>query len=234
MLYLLVQFGNTEEEAMSMTASVRIVCTGNTEGDEVTVAAGWGKPEQVAGQGEVLRRGDVSRPFSAGSGDGAQLWLRIEGKHGDGKYLGDVGVEDMRTLQVHRLTHDELPTVGVVTEKGALLGFCLEDRPRAVKVAGDTCIPQGIYPLAWRTVGKWAGRFIGLGYPGALELENVPGFSDVLIHYGNTKRDTAGCLLFGNVCDMSLRTIGQSRKAVNRIYKRIANSGGPWQVSLYY
>ena len=75
-----------------MTTSIRIICDGNTEGDEVTIAKGWGKPENVGSTREVLLRGEVSDAMSVGPGDGQQLWLRIEGKHGSGRSLGPLEV----------------------------------------------------------------------------------------------------------------------------------------------
>ena len=73
-----------------MTTSVRIVCTGNTEGDEITIRAGWGKAAHVSDPA-VLARGEVSRLYAASGGAGV-LWLRIEGTHGDGRALGEVDV----------------------------------------------------------------------------------------------------------------------------------------------
>ena len=103
----------------------------------------------------------------------------------------------MNVIYVQRLTHDLKPTIGIATFGKTFLGFTLEDRPREVKVPGDTCIPSGCYMLRWRQHGKWAARFREWGFTGSLELINVEGFTDVLIHAGNTKRDTAGCLLLG-------------------------------------
>ena len=137
----------------------------------------------------------------------------------------------MNTLHVQRLTHDTRPTIGVLTFGATFLGFTLEDRPREVKVPGDTCIPAGTYDLRWRQHGKWAARFREWGFTGSLELINVEGFTDVLIHAGNTKRDTAGCLLLGQVCDMSARTIGRSRPAVKGLYELVRfHDRDPWQI----
>ena len=137
----------------------------------------------------------------------------------------------MNTIYVQRLTHDTRPTIGIATFGKTFLGFSLEDRPREVKVAGDTCIPAGSYPLHWRPVGRWARRYVAKGFPGSLELKNVPGFTDVLIHAGNTKRDTAGCLLLGQVCDMTARTIGRSRPAVEELYRLVKfHDRDPWQI----
>ena len=115
---------------------------------------------------------------------------------------------------------------------GEFLCFSLEDRMRTgPKVPGDTRIPAGTYPLRWRTLGKWARRFIAnYGVPGSLELGNVSGFTDVLIHVGNTRGDTEGCVLLGMGADFEQRVITKSAKACRKIYKLIARRGGDWQV----
>ena len=128
----------------------------------------------------------------------------------------------MNTLHVKRLTSDDKPTLGIVRVKGEFVCFSLEDRPREVKVKGDTRIPAGRYLLAWRHAGKWARRYKARGFPGSLQLLTVPGFTDVLIHAGNTKRDTAGCVLMGLGANSADRTITQSRLACDEVYSRLA------------
>ena len=87
-----------------MTTSLRITCTGNTECDQVKFHVGYGKASQVGGGTPmVLERGETSPPISAGSGEHGRVWIRIEGKHGDGPYLGDVAViAKERTDEVRR------------------------------------------------------------------------------------------------------------------------------------
>ena len=138
----------------------------------------------------------------------------------------------MNVLVLDRLTADILPTLGVLRYQGSMLCFTLEDRPRAKKVAGDTCIPAGRYDLAWRTAGRWARRFHKQGYPGSLELRHVPGFTDILIHVGNTKGDTAGCLLPGMTADSEQRTVGRSRDACRVVYDLVHEHGNDWQIQV--
>ena len=64
------------------------------------------------------------------------------------------------------------------------------------KVWGDTAIPAGTYTVRVR----YSNRF-KKDLPG---IENVPGFDGVLIHGGNTKLDTHGCILVGT----QLRSLG--------------------------
>ena len=78
---------------------------------------------------------------------------------------------------------------------GAYFGETLEDPDRhledgGTKIDGDTAIPRGRYQLTL----TYSNRF-GKIMP---ELLNVPGFSGVRIHGGNTEADTSGCVLLGN------------------------------------
>jgi hypothetical protein len=67
--------------------------------------------------------------------------------------------------------------------------YSLEDPEREFKIKGDTAIPRGRY----KVILSMSARF-------KKELPlllDVPGFSGVRIHGGNTKKDTLGCPLIG-------------------------------------
>lgn len=103
--------------------------------------------------------------------------------------------------------------------------FTLEDLPRDVKVAGETCIPAGRYELKLRTFGRlyesYRQRFTW-NEPGMLWLQAVPQFTDVLIHCGATDKDTRGCLLPGYSIDVHRPSIVRSTDAYQQVYSRIA------------
>lgn len=72
--------------------------------------------------------------------------------------------------------------------------FCntLEDKVRGVnepKVYGETAIPYGKYKIIWAFSPKFQ-KLMPL-------LVGVPGFKGILIHIGNKKSDTLGCILVG-------------------------------------
>lgn len=140
----------------------------------------------------------------------------------------------MPNLVIRRLHTGSHGTVGMVhTSDDGPVCFSLEDPEHAVKIAGDTAIPAGVYPLRWRQTGKWAGRFRDrLGVLGSLEVCDIPGFTDVLLHPGNTKRDTAGCILLGDAADLQVSSIWRSRIACERLYRWIDQQGGPWQIDI--
>lgn len=91
--------------------------------------------------------------------------------------------------------------------------FCdtLEDRDRGLsqqmsldniklkKVYGSTAIPTGTYRISMNiTSNKFSSRSWAIPYKGKIpRLLNVPGFDGVLIHPGNTDKDTYGCVLVG-------------------------------------
>jgi len=63
-------------------------------------------------------------------------------------------------------------------------------------------------------------------HQGMLQIMNVSGFTDILIHVGNTDKDTAGCLLVGTGAnsrsgDMSLQS---SVEAYNRLYPLVVDA----------
>ena len=72
---------------------------------------------------------------------------------------------------------------------------------KEVKVAAETAIPTGTYKINMNTVSPkysmypWYIRNChGARLP---RLEGVPGFSGILIHPGNSAKDSSGCILPG-------------------------------------
>lgn len=81
-------------------------------------------------------------------------------------------------------------TIGKLYIDGAYFCDTLEDTVRTgVKIAGKTAIPAGKYKVK----KTWSTRFKKT----LPEILNVPNFTGVRIHSGNTAKDTEGCLLLG-------------------------------------
>lgn len=116
-------------------------------------------------------------------------------------------------------------TLGTLSVDGAFCCFSLEDEQRDVKIAGETRIPVGHYPLALRTIGrmheKYASKFTD--HRGMIQLLDVPNFEAVLIHIGNTDRDTAGCILVGDGA-VATGELTLSTQAYRRLYAQVSNA----------
>lgn len=56
-----------------------------------------------------------------------------------------------------------------------------------------------------------------------LHILDVPNFTFILIHCGNTDEDTAGCLLVGTSVNITVRemSIGGSRVAYRKFYPKV-------------
>lgn len=97
----------------------------------------------------------------------------------------------MKSLRLERRFTANGAVIGVLTGLSKTL-YVLEDEWRSNQT-GNSCIPTGTYqvkPHGWEpnTTVKFKRVW---------ELQNVPGRSAILMHAGNTKADTEGCLLCG-------------------------------------
>ena len=75
-----------------------------------------------------------------------------------------------------------------------------EQQVRSIKIPGKTAIPTGTYKINMNIVSSKFGNktFYKQTCNGKLpRLMEVVGYQGVLIHSGNTQRDTDGCLLVG-------------------------------------
>jgi len=120
-------------------------------------------------------------------------------------------------------------TNGILLIDNVFEAYTLEDQYQAVKVMHETCIPEGTYNIKFRTVGgfhtKYAERY-GNAHYGMLHLQDVPNFTYILIHAGNTDEHTSGCLIVGETQqDLDLSEdgfIGHSGKAYSKMYNKVA------------
>lgn len=92
-------------------------------------------------------------------------------------------------------------TIGRLYVDGKYICDTLEDVDRGLtqdmsldeinkkKIKGETAIPTGTYKVVINNSPKFKRNLP--------RILNVPGFDGILIHRGNTHRDSAGCLLCG-------------------------------------
>ncbi len=108
--------------------------------------------------------------------------------------------------------------------------FTLEDQYQDKKVYGETCIPEGTYPVKFRTEGGFHNRYSAKYdfHKGMLEILEIPNFKWVLFHLGNTDENTAGCVLVGDTqqdLDVSKDGfIGSSGNAYKKFYPKVATA----------
>lgn len=107
-------------------------------------------------------------------------------------------------LRLKRIARKEKYTIGKLYVNGTYVCDTLEDRDRFFrgegKVAGETAIPCGRYEVSQnyyspRFGSKSPYKEVCNGY--VPRLMEVPFFAGVLIHAGNSHRDTEGCVLLG-------------------------------------
>lgn len=102
-------------------------------------------------------------------------------------------------------------TIGKLYINNNYICDVLEDADRALrqgmsldeikkrKVYGETAIPTGTYNITMDVISpKFKDKSWAKPYGGKIpRLLNVPGFDGVLMHVGNTEKDSLGCLLVG-------------------------------------
>lgn len=110
----------------------------------------------------------------------------------------------MLELTLRRVTEIGNATIGHLEVPGLDKTLCtLEDLWRDNQT-GISCIPAGTYQCVHHD---------GPHFQNVWELLDVPGRSAVLIHWGNTDKDTRGCILVGKGWTFSDRII-DSRAAI--------------------
>jgi len=134
-------------------------------------------------------------------------------------------------LEVLRFSSQSDSTLGLlfdVTDGRKFLCYTIEDEARETKVMGETRIPAGTYTLKLRKEGGYHGRYVkkyGSMHKGMIHVQDVPGFTYILWHTGNTDEHTNGCLLFGDTSQQNISKegfIGGSGNAYKRVYPDIA------------
>lgn len=116
-------------------------------------------------------------------------------------------------LRLIRNPSNETCTIGNLYVNGVWECFILEDPVRPTKIAGRTAIPAGRYKVTITHSPRF-NRPLPL-------VHDVPGFSGIRIHTGNTAEDTEGCLLPG-LTNPSPFSVGSSGKAFNALYEKLS------------
>lgn len=106
-------------------------------------------------------------------------------------------------------------TLGMLAIGGVFQCYTLEDAVReGPKVPGQTAIPYGRYQVVL-TMSQRFGHVLPL-------LLDVPNFTGIRIHAGNTAADTEGCILVGT--EREGDAILHSRVALDALMERIQSA----------
>jgi hypothetical protein len=138
----------------------------------------------------------------------------------------------MRDFSLTRLQSDGVGTHSRISDGSTAICEALELAFHAPKIAGRTRIPSGTYKLGFRARSHFDAVYrervtrAGQIYRGMIEIENVPDFSALLFHCGNTIADSEACVLCGNrvVAGASGYFIpgGESEPAFLRLYAALS------------
>jgi hypothetical protein len=136
-------------------------------------------------------------------------------------------------LTLKRIARRETYTIGHLYIDGKYFCDTIEDTdrglkqslPQSVNIAkkrkGVTAIPEGRYlvvmnvkspKFSTRKQYDWCGGYLP-------RLVNVPAFDGVLIHIGNTAKDSAGCILVGK--NTQVGKVLDSTATFKELYQRL-------------
>lgn len=134
-------------------------------------------------------------------------------------------------LKVKRIAKQNGYTIGRLFIDGKYFADTLEDTDRGLdsnmpldilkrkKLAHITAIPTGRYQVAMNVVSPRMSRsnfYKQYGGGRVPRLLNVPAYEGVLIHCGNTAKDTDGCILVGKNTKVGM--ILESRQTYANLY----------------
>ena len=126
-------------------------------------------------------------------------------------------------ITIVRIYSNSVYTFGMLCINGVFECYTLEDEHRTVKVYSETRIPAGSYKVSLHNGSRFTARYKKMfpDHAGMLLLNNVPGFSGILIHIGNTDKDTAGCILLGKSHELGKNMVGFSKIAYKSFYFKV-------------
>ncbi|EHD8634017.1 hypothetical protein JOT62_001779 [Campylobacter coli] len=101
--------------------------------------------------------------------------------------------------------------------------FALEEDKEGLESGKDLRIPEGNYNLRRHTPSRFENTLRSITKKDDDTMINVyndevPASRAILIHWGNTDKDTKGCILLGLTKDNNNESVGQSRQACKEFY----------------
>ncbi|EAI9598147.1 hypothetical protein C3W37_07615 [Campylobacter coli] len=101
--------------------------------------------------------------------------------------------------------------------------FSLEENKEGLESGKDLRIPEGNYNLRRHSPSRFENTLRSITKKDDDTMINVyndevPASRAILIHWGNTDKDTQGCILLGLTKDNNNESVGQSRQACKEFY----------------
>ncbi|EAI5790254.1 hypothetical protein B6954_09515 [Campylobacter coli] len=101
--------------------------------------------------------------------------------------------------------------------------FSLEEDKEGLESGKDLRIPEGNYNLKRHSPSRFENTLRSITKKDDDTMINVynddvPSSRGILIHWGNTDKDTQGCILLGLTKDNNNESVGQSRQACKEFY----------------
>lgn len=137
-------------------------------------------------------------------------------------------------LLLERKWKKDTYTIGRLYINGVFFSNTVEDKDRGLKqtdslaiiqskkVYAETAIPTGIYNIRMDiksskySTYSWYKNLCSGYMP---RLENVPGFTGILIHPGNSALDSAGCIIPGK--NTKVGQVTDSKNTFAKLYKKM-------------
>ena len=137
-------------------------------------------------------------------------------------------------ISLKRIYTNNQYTIGHIYVDGTYVCDCIEDADRGLKdsmtleeirqkkIKDRTAIPQGNYKVTMNVISprfskkKYYKDFCGGRLP---RITSVKGFDGVLIHIGNTDKDSSGCLIVGY--NKEKGKVLNSKEAFEKLYKML-------------
>lgn len=118
-------------------------------------------------------------------------------------------------LTLNRILLGKEATIGELLVNNEYQCDTLEDRvrPDGEKVYGKTAIPAGTYEVKLTYSPKFKQILP--------EILNVPNFTGIRMHKGNSSADTEGCILVGTWDGKKENWISDSRVAFNKLMDKL-------------
>ena len=140
-------------------------------------------------------------------------------------------------VELKRIARKDTYTIGRLYIDGNKVCDTIEDKDRGlkqttplqeikkIKVQSKTAIPTGVYTITMKVQSpsfskkEYYKKYCNGYLPRILD---VPGFDGILMHKGNTEKDSAGCIILGY--NTIVGKVTNSQKAFELVYQQLKSA----------